>query len=247
MARTCAGSDRRSGDRGRRRRPDPGARGAQGRGRCGPGAADRAPVRRASPARRGPRHSRPAARCAGLGAEIALARRVSPHQGNRHLGVALALTREMPHTLAAFSAGEISEWRATLVVARDRRAVAEHRAEVDVSSPTSSTGSGYGDRGLAEKPARSATAWTPAPPSAGPVARRRPIRLRAAGAGHDDLPDRVPARRPGRRLPTPRSPAADTAGPQGDDRTRGQIMADTLVERVTGRSSAAAHRSRSRS
>src|SRR3954449_3774437 len=39
-------------------------------------------------------HVPAAKRCAGLGAEVALARRVSPHQGNRHLGAALALTRE---------------------------------------------------------------------------------------------------------------------------------------------------------
>src|SRR4051812_37256061 len=50
-------------------------------------------------------------RGAGLGAEVALARRVSPHQGNRHLGTALALTREMLATLAALSSGQLSEWR----------------------------------------------------------------------------------------------------------------------------------------
>jgi hypothetical protein len=89
--------------------------------------------------------------CAGLDSEIALARRVSPHQGNRHLGVALALTREMPHTLAALSAGEISEWRATLVVKETAVLSAEHRAEVDRQVADKLTDSGYGDRRLAEE------------------------------------------------------------------------------------------------
>ncbi len=52
----------------------------------------------------------------GIGAQVALARRDSPVKGGRHLGLAQALVGEMPHTLAALSAGLISEWRATILV-----------------------------------------------------------------------------------------------------------------------------------
>jgi hypothetical protein len=52
----------------------------------------------------------------GVAAQVALARRESPSRGSRHLGLARALTAEMPHTLAALSAGRLSEWRATLLV-----------------------------------------------------------------------------------------------------------------------------------
>ena len=38
-------------------------------------------------------------RGAGVGAQIALARRDSPVRGGRHLGLAKALVREMPHAL----------------------------------------------------------------------------------------------------------------------------------------------------
>ncbi len=34
-----------------------------------------------------------------VAAQVALARRESPHAGNRHLGVARALVMEMPHTM----------------------------------------------------------------------------------------------------------------------------------------------------
>ena len=52
---------------------------------------------------------------AGVGAQIALARRESPARGGRLLGLAKALA-EMPHTLASLQAGCLNEWRATLVV-----------------------------------------------------------------------------------------------------------------------------------
>ncbi|MBO0897974.1 hypothetical protein J0915_15585, partial [Arthrobacter sp. zg-ZUI10] len=45
----------------------------------------------------------------GVGAQIGFARRESPHRGNRLLGLARILTREMPHTLHALTTGVISE------------------------------------------------------------------------------------------------------------------------------------------
>nr|WP_176803151.1 DUF222 domain-containing protein [Arthrobacter sp. ov407] len=72
---------------------------------------------------------------AGVGAQIALARRESPAKGGRLLGLAKALVTEMPHTLAALQTGQLNEWRATLLVretaclsAADRAAVDEHLA-----------------------------------------------------------------------------------------------------------------------
>lgn len=56
----------------------------------------------------------------GVAAEVALARRESPHRGSRHLGLATALVREMPHTLTALSEGRISEEHATRSAGRPR-------------------------------------------------------------------------------------------------------------------------------
>ncbi len=52
----------------------------------------------------------------GIGHQIGLARRESPHRGQIHVGLAKALTGEMPDTLAGLRTGVISEWRATLLV-----------------------------------------------------------------------------------------------------------------------------------
>lgn len=68
----------------------------------------------------------------GVAAQIALARRESPHRGQRDLGLATVLHAEMPWTMAAFRAGEITEWVATILAREtacldlpDRRAVDE--------------------------------------------------------------------------------------------------------------------------
>ena len=71
----------------------------------------------------------------GVAAQVALARRESPHRGQQHLGLARVLTREMPRTLAAFRAGRVTEWQTTLMVREtaclelaDRRLVDEELA-----------------------------------------------------------------------------------------------------------------------
>ena len=70
-------------------------------------------------------------RCRGLAAEIGLARRESPVRGARSLGLAKALVAELPHTLAALTRGEISEWRATLVARETAVLSRAHRIQVD--------------------------------------------------------------------------------------------------------------------
>lgn len=68
---------------------------------------------------------------AGTRAEVALARRCSPSQADRHVGLAQALVTEMPETMRALSAGEISEWRATILVRETATVSAAHRGEID--------------------------------------------------------------------------------------------------------------------
>lgn len=67
----------------------------------------------------------------GIAAQVALARRESPHAGGRLLGMAKALVNEMPHTLHALRAGLLSEYRAMLVVRETACLTVEDRAEVD--------------------------------------------------------------------------------------------------------------------
>lgn len=67
----------------------------------------------------------------GVAEQVALARRDSAHRGGEHLGAARALTREMPHTLAALTRGRISEWRAKLLVRETAYLSREDRAFID--------------------------------------------------------------------------------------------------------------------
>ena len=66
-----------------------------------------------------------------VAAQIALARRESPHRGRQHTGLALMLRDEMPHTRAAFRAGRITEWRATLLARETACLSRADRLEVD--------------------------------------------------------------------------------------------------------------------
>ena len=187
-----------------------------------------------------------AKRCAGLGAEVALARRVSPHQGNTHLGVALALTREMPATLAALCAGRLSEWAATVLVRETAVLTAEHRTEVDrqlAPRLADADCSGWGVRRLGNEARRIGYRLDP-----GAAIRRtrraandRRVSLRPAPDAMTYLTALLPVDQ-GVACYAALAREADSTRACGDGeaatRGRGQLMADTLVERVTGRARA---------
>lgn len=67
--------------------------------------------------------------------------------------LALALCREMPHTLAALEAGELSEWRAQIVVRETATLTSEQRSLVnaEVAGDSSQPVSGLGDRELGRR------------------------------------------------------------------------------------------------
>ena len=172
----------------------------------------------------------------GVAAQVALARRESPHRGQQHLGLAKILTTEMPHTLSALRAGRITEWRATLLARETACLAVEHRAEVDL------TLSGDGERaeamGDAELVAEARTlAYRLDPHSF--VERRsraeaqRRVTLRPAPDVMSQLSALLPVK-DGVAVYASLKSYADAAVAGGDARGRGQIMADTLVARVTG-------------
>jgi hypothetical protein len=81
----------------------------------------------------------------GVASEVALARRDSPVRGGRHLGFAKALVHEMPHTLARLESGDLSEWRATLIVRESACLDVEDRRTLDAelcADPTKLEGMG---------------------------------------------------------------------------------------------------------
>lgn len=170
----------------------------------------------------------------GIAAQVALARRESPHRGERHLGLAKVLRRELPFTLAALRSGRITEWRATLIAREtacldrnDRRLVdaeiAGDRDELEA----------MGERELTQRVRARAAALDPAS-----VAERR---RKAESERHTTLrpaPDTMTwfgallSVKDGVSAHAVLQREADRLRAAGDERTRGQIMADTLVQRV---------------
>ncbi|WP_235472085.1 HNH endonuclease [Arthrobacter sp. Edens01] len=176
----------------------------------------------------------------GIGAQVALARRDSPHRGSRLLGLGKALVHEMPYTLAALSAGVLSEWRATLLVRETACLDVEDRHRVDeLICKDPAKLEGLGDRRLI---ARIRTI-TQALDQASQVARNakavadRYVSCRPAPDTMSYLSALLPVAQ-GVAVYAALSRAADGLRAAGDERGRGQIMADTLVERVTGQASA---------
>lgn len=170
----------------------------------------------------------------GVASEIALARRDSPARGNRHLGFAKALVYEMPHTLAALEAGLLSEWRATLIVRESACLDVEDRRALDAELCAEPADlEGMGDARL--KAAAKAIAYRLDPHAvvdrAAKAEGERTVTIRPAPDTMTYVTALLPVAQ-GVSVYAALKRAADTTF---DDRTRGQVMADTLVERVTGR------------
>jgi hypothetical protein len=170
----------------------------------------------------------------GIAAQIALARRESPHRGQRHVGLAKVLRTEMPCTHAALRAGRITEWRATILARETACLPREKRMEVvDLLAGDLDAIERRGDRELADEARKLAHRFDPRA-----VAERR---RRAEADRHTTLrpaPDVMSVF--SALLPVKDGVAvhaalvrkADRAKAAGDTRSRGAIMADTLVQRV---------------
>lgn len=172
----------------------------------------------------------------GVAAQVALARRESPHRGERRLGLAHALVGEMPHTLAGMRAGRISEWRATLLARETGHLSVEDRRHIDqVLAADPATLDGIGDTALVDKVRALANRLDPA--AAVRRARRataeRRVTIRPAPDTMVHLSALLPVKE-GVAAYAALLKTADTARAGGDPRSRGQLLADTLVERVTG-------------
>ncbi|MFK4297739.1 hypothetical protein ABH924_002895 [Arthrobacter sp. GAS37] len=172
----------------------------------------------------------------GVAAQIALARRESPARGSRLLGLAKALVTEMPHTLAALDAGLLNEWRATLLVKETACLSAEDRCAVD-EELAADTGpfDGAGDKAIIAAARTAAYRRDPRSVTqrASHAATERHVSLRPAPDTMTYLTALLPVAQ-GVAVHAALSRHADTLRSSGETRTRGQLMADALVERATG-------------
>ena len=173
----------------------------------------------------------------GIPQEIGLARRESPNRAGRYAGFATVLVRELPATLGALRAGLTTEWRAILVARETGWLSLEHRLAVD--SDLGPRLQALSDREVHAEAARLAYRLDPY----GKLAQlRRAVGSRRVGLmPADDGMSKLLATLPlaqGVAVIAALNRAADAARARGDERSRGQVMADTLVELVTGQRTA---------
>jgi hypothetical protein len=180
----------------------------------------------------------PAAIGCGIAEQIGLACRISPVVAARRLNTARAWWFELPDTYGQLTAGELSERVAETIAAETRHLEPETRRQVDKQLKAA----GISKLGFKAATACARKAAYEADPH-GYVERGRTERKHRR-VGVRPAPDTM-AILTG-YLPVEQGVAcyaalrqhADTTVATGDSRTRDQIMADTLVERITGQTTA---------
>ncbi len=181
----------------------------------------------------------PAAVGRGIADEIALACHTSPHHGSRRLATARALDTDLPATAVLLAAGQISEHIAAVVVSETGHLDADQRRTVDKQIAGS---------GLTDLSPRAATALVKkcayeadhaAYVRRGRTARAdRRVGLRPAPDTMSVLTGFLPVEQGVACLAALRAHTDTVIATGGDGRTRDQIMADALVQRLTGQATA---------
>ncbi|OAB87224.1 hypothetical protein AWH69_12840 [Janibacter melonis] len=173
----------------------------------------------------------------GLADEIALARREHPSRGSRHLGLARALVEELPRTLDHLATGTTSEWTATVMARETAVLEREDRRQVDAEL------AGRLPEMTPRQVERAARARAQALDAAAVVRRRaravaeRRVSIRPQPDAMASLTGLVPMEQGVAAWAVLRRDA-ETRKAAGDARGIGQLMADLLVERVTGQGTA---------
>lgn len=169
-----------------------------------------------------------------------MAARVSPSRGSRILGFSRSLVDEMPHTMAALESGLLSEWRATILVKETAYLSIEDRIAIDAELCANPAAlHGVGDRALEAR--AKALAYQRDPHAVVDRAAKASKDRRVTSRPAPDCMASVNALLPvaqGVGVIAALRQAADFHRSTGDSRSRDQIMADVLFERVTGRTTA---------
>ena len=172
----------------------------------------------------------------GVAAQVGLARRESHHRGQRHLGLAKIITTELPHTWAAWRAGRITEWTATLIARETACLTREYRATVDQT--VAGDPAKLETMGLREVVAACQAEAARLDVESVLKRRRRAeadrhVSLRPAPDSMTWLTALLPVK-DGVAVLAALTRAAGTARAAGDPHSKGQVMADTLIDSVLG-------------
>ena len=186
----------------------------------------------------------------GVAEQIGLARQESPARAARFLNRSRILFYDLPETMGRHVAGEVSEYRAGLIATEVALLDAEGRAEVDRElnafrdDPTRADrkkkAAGVDLGGMSDRALRAAAAAAAYRVDPSIIRRRgrhaeseRFVSLRPAPDTMTILSAYLPVRE-GVACYAALKQAADSARAAGDPRSRGQVMADTLIARLTG-------------
>ncbi len=181
---------------------------------------------------------RPDALGRGIGDQIGLACRLSPTAGSHRLGVARALHAELPTCRGLLAAGRIGEHLAETVVSQTRHLDPEPRRLVDKQLAAQ----GIENLNPRQAEALAKTLAYQADPAAyvarGRTARKdRGVSVRPAPDTMTFLTGYLPVEQGVAAWAALRR-RADELRAAGDPRTRPQLMADLMVERLTGQTAA---------
>ena len=174
----------------------------------------------------------------GIADQIALACRVAPSEGTRRLHTARDLVLDMPHTLKLLSRGEISGWTVRLITEQTSHLDRATRTAVDAEL------AGRRPETMGTKQAAATAkrlAYQADPEAATARARKargdRRVTLRPAPDTMSLLSGLLPVEQ-GVACLAALQAAATAQKADGDTRSKAQIMADTLVARLTGQETA---------
>ncbi|GGU16438.1 HNH endonuclease [Nocardioides albus] len=181
----------------------------------------------------------------GVASQIALARRISPAKGASALGLAKVLVAEMPHTYALMKTGLFSQWQASILAretaclsVEDRRVIDYQLCALDPGGePPAVVSMGFKQLENAAKKVAITLDQESVVARAASAEKDRRVSVRPAPDTMTWLGALLPVK-DGVAVYAALDQAAKTAQAAGDGRTRGQVMADTLVDRVTGRAGA---------
>jgi hypothetical protein len=187
----------------------------------------------------------------GIGDQVAMACRQPTSQGPRRLGFAKAVVAEMPHTHALLTEGAITPWVATILVRETACLTREDRATADerlCATTVAESGEIEPPRvlGLSPRRAENAARKLAAELDAEAVVRRnaqaecdRRVTVRPAPDTMSYVTGLLPVAQGVAVFASLRA-GAHASRAAGDQRSVSQLMADLLVERVTGQATAGA-------
>lgn len=175
----------------------------------------------------------------GIADQLGLATKRSPVAASRRLADARALVTDMPATLTALAAGRVSEWDASIAVRETAYLPAADRRQIDAELARMVDGMSVGEIEQATRRRAQELDVDAAVKRTAKARKDRRVSIRPQADCMARVSALVPVEQ-GVAVYAALLAAAASVHAAGDDRTKGQVMADTLVERVTGQTFAGA-------